>query len=73
MKKVNIFKRILWAITDPFVGIAVFIDEERRQNLDGRYDDYWRKKNEREMEKEKRRNAWTKKTRSSSKSAEQKS
>lgn len=56
MKKVNIFKRILWAITDPFVGIAVFIDEERRQNLDGRYDDYWRKKNEREMRKAKRRN-----------------
>ncbi len=57
MKKVNIFKRILWAITDPFVGIAVFIDEERRQNLDGRYDDYWRKKNEREMRKAKRRKA----------------
>lgn len=51
MKKINIFKRILWAITDPFVGIAVFIDEERRQNLDGRYDDYWRKKNAREMKK----------------------
>ena len=56
MKKVNIFKRILWAITDPFVGIAVFIDEERRQNLDGRYDDYWLKKNEREKQKGEKHN-----------------
>lgn len=57
MKKRNIFKRIWWAITDPFVGIAVFIDEERRLNLDGRFDEYWRKKNEREMRKAKRRKA----------------
>ena len=47
--------RKIWDfITSPFISVAVFLDEERRQNLDGKYDEYWRKKNERAMRKERR-------------------
>ena len=40
------FIRNIWdTITFPFVSIAVIIDEDRRQNLDGSWDKYWAKKN----------------------------
>ena len=54
MKKQNIFVRIWNAITYPFEALAVLIDEERRSNLDGKYDKYWEHKNRRELRKRKR-------------------
>ena len=40
------FIRNIWdAISFPFVSIAVAIDEDRVQNLDGSWDKYWAKKN----------------------------
>ena len=47
-------KKILDFITSPFISVAVFLDEEKRLNLDGKYDEYWRKKNERAARKEQR-------------------
>jgi hypothetical protein len=44
--------RKIWdAITFPFVSVAVMIDEDRRQNLDGYWDKYWERKNRRAMKK----------------------
>lgn len=53
MKKTNILKRILYAITTPFISVAVLIDESRRLNLDGSYDKYWERKNRKERKHEK--------------------
>ncbi len=44
-------KKLWEAITYPFISISVLIDEERRQNVDGRYDKYWERKNAREARK----------------------
>lgn len=38
--------RIWDAISYPFLSIAILVDESRRQNLDGEYNDYWARKNE---------------------------
>lgn len=47
-------KKILDFITSPFISVAVFLDEERRINEDGRYNKYWERKNRRAMRKEQR-------------------
>ena len=44
-------KKILDFIISPFISVAVFLDEERRINEDGRYDKYWERKNRRAMKK----------------------
>ena len=38
--------RIWDAISYPFLSIAILVDETRRQNLDGEYNAYWARKNE---------------------------
>jgi hypothetical protein len=38
--------RIWDAISYPFLSIAILIDESRNQNLDGEWNDYWARKNE---------------------------
>ncbi len=44
--------RMIWDfISCPFISVAVFLDEERRINEDGRYDKYWERKNRRAMRK----------------------
>lgn len=40
------FTRIWDAISYPFLSIAILIDESRNQNLDGEWDGYWARKNE---------------------------
>lgn len=42
---IKIIKRIWEAIAYPFMSVAILIDEDRRQNLDGHWDKYWEKKN----------------------------
>ena len=51
----NIFKRLWYRISDPFISVAVLIDESRRINEDGSWDKYWERKNRKEMKKEERR------------------
>lgn len=41
----NFVSRIWDAISYPFVSLAITLDEDRRQNLDGHWDKYWAKKN----------------------------
>lgn len=48
-------KKIWEAITTPFIGVAVMIDESKRINEDGSWDEYNRKRNERMMRKEARK------------------
>lgn len=48
--------RICDAISYPFSSIAVLIDESRRQNIDGEYNDYWARKNEKAELRELRKN-----------------
>lgn len=43
MKKM--IKKILDAITTPFISVACIIDESKRINEDGSWDAYWAKKN----------------------------
>ena len=38
--------RIWDAISFPFMSIVIIADESRRQNLDGEWNDYWARKNE---------------------------
>ena len=40
-------KKIWDRITEPFIAVAVGLDESRRQNLDGSWDKYWERKNRR--------------------------
>lgn len=48
--------RKIWDfIISPFISVAVFLDEERRINEDGRYDEYWAKKNARAAKREARK------------------
>lgn len=47
-------KKIWEALISPFVSVAVMIDESKRLNLDGSWNEYHRKRNERMMRKEKR-------------------
>lgn len=49
-------KKLWEAITFPFITLAVFIDEDRRQNLDGQWDNFNKKRNERMMRRKKGRN-----------------
>lgn len=44
-------KKIIDALTYPFVAWAVLLDESRRENLDGSWDKYWERKNRRAMKK----------------------
>lgn len=41
----NFFKKIWDFITAPFISVAVMIDESRRINEDGSWDEYHAKKN----------------------------
>lgn len=54
-------KKALIAIWDfiicPFISVAIFLDEERRINEDGRYDEYWAKKNARAAKREARKHS----------------
>lgn len=48
--------RKIWdAITGPFISIAVLLDESKRINEDGSWNEYHRKRNERMMRKEARK------------------
>ena len=48
--------RKLWdTITLPFISVAVMIDTSKRANENGDWDEYWRKRNERSMRKEARK------------------
>lgn len=51
----KLIKRILEAIAEPFIFWEVITDETRRENLDGRYDKYWERRNRREEKREERR------------------
>lgn len=47
--------RKLWdAISYPFIAISVLIGEDREQNLDGYYNEYWGRKNRKKERKEKK-------------------
>lgn len=48
-------KKIWDAITLPFISVAVMIDESKRINEDGSWNEYHRKRNERTMRKEAKR------------------
>lgn len=49
--------RKIWdALTMPFISIAVLIDESRRINEDGSWDEYHARKNRKAMKKQKRVN-----------------
>lgn len=48
----KILKKLWKAIAEPFVSVAVMIDESKRLNEDGSWDKYWERKNRREMKKE---------------------
>lgn len=43
----KILKNILCKIAEPFISIAVLIDESKRINEDGSWDKYWERKNKR--------------------------
>lgn len=43
-------KKILQAIFDPFVSVAVMVDTSKRINEDGSWDRYWERKNRKEKE-----------------------
>lgn len=51
----KLIKRILEAIAEPFIAFSVIVDETRRENLDGRYDKYWERRNRREEKRNKRK------------------
>ena len=55
-------KRVFKAMAEPFIAFSVLLDEDRRQNLDGRYNKYWARKNRREMKKAEKRDERMKKT-----------
>ena len=44
-------KNILTKIAEPFMTIAVLIDESKRINEDGSWDKYWERKNKKEVRK----------------------
>lgn len=48
-------KKILQTIAYPFIAFSVIADETRRQNLDGRYNKYWERRNRREEKRNKRK------------------
>lgn len=41
----KVLEKIWGTITYPFVAAAILLDESRRQNLDGEWDEYWERKN----------------------------
>ena len=47
----KILKNILCKIAEPFISIAVLIDESKRINEDGSWDKYWERKNKKETRK----------------------
>ena len=47
----NFFKKIWEAIRFPFEAMSVLIEGSREENLDGSYDKYWAKRNEKMMKK----------------------
>ena len=48
--------RELWdAITFPFISLAVMLDESKRINEDGSWNEYNRKRNEKMMRKERKK------------------
>lgn len=54
MKKM--FKKAIDFITSPFIAVAVLLDDSRRMNLDGDWDKYHERKNQKLMKRmEKRR------------------
>lgn len=58
MKRIKKALIAIWDfIISPFISVAVFLDEERRINEDGRYDKYWAKKNARAAKREARKHS----------------
>ena len=55
MKKQNIFEIIWEGLTMPFVAMSILIDEDMRENEDGRWNKYFERKNRRLARKEKRK------------------
>jgi hypothetical protein len=53
MKK--LFKRMWEAITEPFISIAVLIDESKRINEDGSWDKYHARRNKKLMKRMEKR------------------
>lgn len=54
----KLIKRILEAIAYPFIAFLVIVDETRRENLDGKYDKYWERKNRKERAKNEKQRAY---------------
>ena len=48
----KLLQKIWDTIAGPFISLAVMIDESRRINEDGSWDEYNRKRNERAMRKQ---------------------
>ena len=47
----------LWYnITYPFVAVYVLYAESKQQNIDGSWDKYWKKRNERDAKRRSKRN-----------------
>lgn len=44
----KLLKKILQAIFDPFVSVAVMVDTSKRINENGDWDRYWERKNRKE-------------------------
>lgn len=40
-------KRVWQEISDPFLAVAVLVDDSKRINEDGSWDKYWQRKNRR--------------------------
>lgn len=53
MKKA--LRKIFEEIASPFIALAVIIDESRRINEDGSWDEYWERKNRRECRRTEKR------------------
>lgn len=47
----NWFKKLLETITEPFVSVAVMVDESKRMNLDGSWDKYHERRNQKLMKR----------------------
>lgn len=51
----KLLQKIWEAITLPFISVAVMIDESKRINEDGTWNEYHRKRNEKQRRKEERK------------------
>lgn len=55
MKVKNVLKKFFDLVTTPFISLAIWIDESRRENADGSWNKYHARRNKRAELKELRR------------------